>query len=85
MPHRRVPSVILAAVLLLALSACDSEDQEPGYGAGPATTAIPGTTGAPLTTTAATAPDFALALGDGGTFRLSEEQKPVYLVFWAEW
>ncbi len=31
------------------------------------------------------APDFALALGDGGVFTLSEEQKPVYLVFWAEW
>jgi hypothetical protein len=31
------------------------------------------------------APDFELALGDGGTFRLSDEQKPVYVVFWAEW
>lgn len=32
-----------------------------------------------------TAPDFTLALGDGGEFTLSAEQKPVYLVFWAEW
>jgi thiol-disulfide isomerase/thioredoxin len=31
------------------------------------------------------APDFTLALGDGGTFTLSESDKPVYLVFWAEW
>ncbi len=31
------------------------------------------------------APDFTLALGDGGEFTLSEEQKPVYLIFWAEW
>jgi hypothetical protein len=31
------------------------------------------------------APDFRLALGDGGEFTLSAEQKPVYLVFWAEW
>lgn len=31
------------------------------------------------------APDFTLALGDGGDFTLSGEQKPVYLVFWAEW
>lgn len=31
------------------------------------------------------APDFTLALGDGGTFVLSEETRPVYLVFWAEW
>lgn len=31
------------------------------------------------------APDFTLALGEGGTFTLSDEQKPVYMVFWAEW
>lgn len=31
------------------------------------------------------APDFSLALGDGGTFVLSDETRPVYLVFWAEW
>ena len=31
------------------------------------------------------APDFALDLGTGGTFVLSEETRPVYLVFWAEW
>lgn len=32
-----------------------------------------------------TAPDFSLELGEGGTFTLSEGEKPVYLVFWAEW
>ena len=31
------------------------------------------------------APDFTVALGEGGSFTLSEEQKPVYMVFWAEW
>ncbi len=31
------------------------------------------------------APDFTLALGDGRSFTLSEEARPVYLVFWAEW
>ena len=31
------------------------------------------------------APDFTLALGDGGTYTLSEGEKPVYLIFWAEW
>ena len=31
------------------------------------------------------APDFELALADGSTFRLSDEHKPVYVVFWAEW
>ncbi|MDJ0498870.1 MAG: hypothetical protein QNJ89_13635, partial [Acidimicrobiia bacterium] len=31
------------------------------------------------------APAFELALSDGSTFRLSDEEKPVYMVFWAEW
>ena len=31
------------------------------------------------------APDFTVTLDDGTEFTLSEEQKPVYLVFWAEW
>ncbi|MEA2000674.1 MAG: hypothetical protein U9N84_02110 [Actinomycetota bacterium] len=31
------------------------------------------------------APDFELVLADGSVFRLSDEQKPVYVVFWAEW
>jgi len=31
------------------------------------------------------APDFILALADGTEFTLSAEQKPVYMVFWAEW
>jgi hypothetical protein len=69
--------------------------------AGPTTAPAPEETPAASTTTAATppeadtgepvpddapaAPDFELALGEGGTFRLSDEQKPVYLVFWAEW
>jgi len=47
----------------------------------------------PTTSTTATtiavdgpaAPDFTLVLADGTEFSLSAEQKPVYLVFWAEW
>ena len=31
------------------------------------------------------APDFTLELGDGGSYTLSEGEKPVYMVFWAEW
>jgi hypothetical protein len=33
------------------------------------------------------APDFTLALGEDGssTFTLSQETKPVFLIFWAEW
>lgn len=31
------------------------------------------------------APGFTLELGEGGTYALGESDKPVYLVFWAEW
>jgi len=31
------------------------------------------------------APDFDLELADGSTFTLSAAEKPVYMVFWAEW
>ena len=31
------------------------------------------------------APDFTMTLGDGGSFTLSEEAKPVYMIFWADW
>lgn len=31
------------------------------------------------------APQFELALHSGDTFSLEGEQKPIYMVFWAEW
>ena len=31
------------------------------------------------------APDFTLELSDGGSYTLSDAERPVYLVFWAEW
>lgn len=49
----------------------------------------PGDTAATSTTVAApegpVAPDFTLALEPSGRFVLSQEVKPVYMVFWAEW
>lgn len=93
---RRV-STLLGALALLG-AACASP--QPGAGeVAPATTATSLAEPAATTTTAAAAtttteaaraegpaaPDFSLELGSGGTFRLSAEQKPVYLVFWAEW
>jgi len=51
--------------------------------------AVPPETEAPTETTAPIegppAPDFTMTLDDGSEFTLSAEQKPVYLVFWAEW
>ncbi|MFV1999196.1 MAG: hypothetical protein ACC654_02415 [Acidimicrobiia bacterium] len=31
------------------------------------------------------APDFTMALASGESFTLSGEQKPIYMIFWAEW
>jgi len=52
----------------------------------------PSTTGATPSSSVASgdqqlepAPDFTLELGRGGTFTLAEEQRPVFIVFWAEW
>lgn len=54
--------------------------------AGTDTTTTQGSDG-PSTTSSGrpVAPDFTLELSDGGSYTLSEAEKPVYLVFWAEW
>jgi len=61
---------------------------------GPATTSAPGSTENPGTTTATTqalraeglvAPSFVTTLSDGSQFNMGEHDRPVYLVFWAEW
>lgn len=31
------------------------------------------------------AADFEMELSDGSTFALADAEKPVYMVFWAEW
>ncbi len=31
------------------------------------------------------APDFSLTLADGSVFSPSAEDKPIYMIFWAEW
>jgi thiol-disulfide isomerase/thioredoxin len=57
----------------------------------PVTSTSPGsTTTPPGAITSSTdprelAPDFSLDLGEGGTYQLSAAERPVYLVFWAEW
>lgn len=66
---RRLAPLVVVALLLGACASDTSSD-------GPTTTAA---------AEAAAAPDFTLALADGGVFRLSDEQRPVYMIFWAEW
>ncbi len=88
----RGASIVLAGFVLAACSPASLEESP--------TTTLPAaevsaTESAPDTTTAPAvpattsdrplAPDFTLELGEGGTYTLSEGEKPVYLVFWAEW
>jgi hypothetical protein len=74
--------VRIVAVFALLAAAC---------GGGPATISSTSPTApAPDTTTDAepdgpVAPSFTLVLGDGSTFDLAREARPVYMVFWAEW
>lgn len=49
------------------------------------TSAAGGSSATSTTVAGEAAPDFALELGNGGTFVLSEEARPVFMVFWAEW
>jgi hypothetical protein len=84
--------LILPAVLTLLAAACGGA-QVPSISttlpvvtvSDPATstTPPPGTTATTVALPAA--PDFSLMLADGSIFTLSEEKRPVYLLFWAEW
>jgi thiol-disulfide isomerase/thioredoxin len=88
MTHRPSSGRVLLLVVALALvgAACG------GTSTPEATTTTGGGAAATTTTAAAdpaaggrVAPDFSLALSDGTTFSLAAEEKPVCLVFWAEW
>jgi hypothetical protein len=100
-PNVRRLQLLLAGLALVVVACSDGADTtstsqsapvdpETSTSAGADGTAASGTTETPETTEGTTsdrplAPDFTLALGDGGSFTLSEGEKPVYLVFWAEW
>jgi hypothetical protein len=67
-------TLAVLAILLLGLAGCGGESG----GTAPADSASE-------VSTRILAPDFTLELGDGGSYTLSDGEKPVYLVFWAEW
>lgn len=93
----RRPIFVLIRLLALTMvvAACGGEPSPGAIGEPVPTTPAPSTepapTGSGVTTTVPAAPqgpiapDFTLTLGDGGTYTLSEGEKPVYMVFWAEW
>lgn len=92
---------VLTALLLATAVACGGVSESAETAPGPSTTTDVSqsdetTTTAPADTTSTEpekttrsdrqrAPDFTLQLGDGGTYTLSEGDKSVYLIFWAEW
>jgi hypothetical protein len=95
--RRPISLGVAVALMTAACSAAGPPAANPTT-SGPASTTVPSVSlSAPddTTTTVADspattsdrppAPDFTLALGDGGSFTLSEEARPVFLVFWAEW
>lgn len=70
---------VWALGLGLLVGACGGAAGSGGASPAPPPSASPTSSSGPV------APDFTLALGEGGTFTLSEGTKPVYMVFWAEW
>lgn len=67
----------------IGTSSTDADSPETTALSGPTSSIAPGETA--TTSDRQKAPDFTLELGDGGTYTLSEGEKPVYMVFWAEW
>lgn len=97
---RRLPLLavaLLAAAVACSSPTDDAPSTSPPDDAVTTSTVSAETTSTPTETTTSTpevtgttsdrplAPDFTLALGEGGEYTLSEGAKPVYLVFWAEW
>lgn len=88
--------LLVFGMVVLAACTTGQTTSSPSTTDADSTTAAPGTTVTPGGTTSTEpepspghdrelAPDFSLVLADGETFRLAETDKPVYLVFWAEW
>jgi hypothetical protein len=89
--------VLLAMIMALVGAACGGAGSSSDGTSPSSPSTSPATTGQQPPTTAdgepaqkpegPLAPDFTLALGADGseTFVLSQEAKPVYMVFWAEW
>ena len=81
----------LALSLMLLAAACGGTDAASTTAAAtdaPASTAQPGgtpTTAAPVAAEGPIAPNFVTVLSDGSQFDFGAHDKPVYLVFWAEW
>jgi thiol-disulfide isomerase/thioredoxin len=85
--------VALVALLGLVTACADAPAQTPTTtsepGNGTSITPAPSVEGTTSTTAPEPdpdlAPDFTLELADGGSFTLYQSERPVYVIFWAEW
>lgn len=88
--------ILVFAALSLVLAACGSDGSAPSdEGTSPptaadttnASTVAPGGESRSRSDSdgLGAAPGFTLELGQGGTFVLAEERRPVFMIFWAEW
>jgi hypothetical protein len=76
--NRLIMILVAFALVVAACSGAADETSDSGMDNGPSTEAK-------AAAEEPTAPDFTLALEPSGEFVLSQEVKPVYMVFWAEW
>ncbi len=79
----------LVIALLVVAAACSSSeptgsDSPTRSDAGVSQTSAPGASGSGQLE-GPSAPNFTMALASGDSFTLYDEQKPVYMIFWAEW
>jgi len=85
---RPMRTALLAAAFVLLAAACGGGGQSaPSSGDTPAdTAAVAATTPSESSSPdGPIAPDFTTLLSDGSEFSLAAQDKPVYMVFWAEW
>jgi hypothetical protein len=87
---QQLPATSLATTPTVAADSAGSEATEPPTTGRDAAETAPTSAGtealdAPPSFDGPPAPEFELALANGGNFNLADEQKPVYMVFWAEW
>jgi ABC-type glycerol-3-phosphate transport system substrate-binding protein len=75
--HRLILILVALALVVAACSEAAAETSDSGT--------VNETAASNSASSKPTAPDFTLALEPSGKFVLSQEVKPVYMIFWAEW
>jgi cytochrome oxidase Cu insertion factor (SCO1/SenC/PrrC family) len=88
---KRIVPLLLALSVVAAACASAGDDPQGAGAVAPSTTQAESAAPSSPDSSGGTkpegpeAPDFTLTLASGDSFTLSAEQKPVYMIFWAEW